>query len=205
MRGFINGVVFTIALILAATVAAVKLGALYAGADIKPPQLERLAAQTSLHAAIDRDTKGLSSPIEATDANLMAAVHLYGENCSICHGASDGKASTLATGFYVAAPQLASDGVEDDPPSETYWKLKHGIRFTAMPAFGSTLGDTQLWQLALFLSKMDKLPPSVDAAWKQLPSVAASPSGVSPAVSGATPLPEPSNEAAPAASASAVP
>ena len=164
------------------------------GADIEPPGLERLAAQTSLHASIDRDTRGLESPIQATDANLSDAVQLYGNNCAICHGAADGKKSTLATGFYVGAPQLATDGVEDDPPSETYWKLKHGIRFTAMPAFGSTLDDTQLWQLALFLSKMDKLPPAIDARWKELPSVAAS-AGRAGTASAA---PEPS-ESAPAA------
>ncbi len=175
MRGFIYGIVFTIALILAAGVTAVKFGVVYAGADEKPPHLERVAAQTSLHAAIDRDTKDMIDPLKPSDANLLAAVHLYGNNCAICHGAADGKISTLATGFYIKAPQLASDGVEDDPEAETYWKLKHGIRFTAMPAFGSTLSDEQLWQLAMFLSKMDKLPPAVDAAWKQLPSVAASP------------------------------
>ena len=174
MRGFINGVVFTLAVIVAASIAAVFTGALYGGADVKPSGLERLAARQSLKASIDRETKGLQSPIQPTDENLLAAVHLYGNNCAVCHGASDAKESTLASGLYIKAPQLASDGVEDDPPSETFWKLKHGIRFTAMPAFGSQLDDTQLWQLALFLSKMDKLPPNVDAAWKLVPSVAAS-------------------------------
>jgi mono/diheme cytochrome c family protein len=174
MRAFIGGIVFTLVLALAAVVLAVKTGALYAGADVKPPGLEELAAKTSLHASIARGTNGLSNPLQPTDANLLAAVRLYGQNCSICHGAADGKKSTLATGFYIESPQLASDGVEDDPPEESYWKLKHGIRFTAMPAFGSTLDDTQLWQLALFVSKMDKLPPAVDTAWKALPSVAAS-------------------------------
>jgi len=203
MRGFINGIVFTLALIVAGAVAAVATGVVYAGADIAPPDLERLAAHKSLDASIDRGTKGLESPIQPTDENLLAAVHLYGNNCAICHGASDGKASTLASGFYIKSPQLASDGVEDDPPSETFWKLKHGIRFTAMPAFGSQLDDTQLWQLALFLSKMDKLPPSVEAAWKLVPSVAASapPADVSaPApVATATPAaaPEPSGSNAP--------
>jgi mono/diheme cytochrome c family protein len=192
MRAFFNGIVFTLALLIAAAIAAVKTGAIYPGADQKPPSLERLAAQTSLHVSIDRDTKGVTSPIAATDANLVAGVHLYANNCAICHGAADAKKSTLATGFYIEAPQLASDGVEDDPPSETYWKLKHGIRFTAMPAFGSTLSDEQLWQLALFLSKMDKLPPAVDSEWKNVPTVAASPPapGVVPPPAEDSPSPE---------------
>jgi mono/diheme cytochrome c family protein len=199
VRGFINGVVFTLALIVAASIAAVAMGVIYAGADIKPPQLERVAANRSLDVSIERDTKGLESPIQPTNENLLAGVHLYGNNCAICHGASDGKVSTLASGFYIKAPQLASDGVEDDPPSETYWKLKHGIRFTAMPAFGSQLDDTQLWQLALFLSKMDKLPPAVDAAWKLVPSVAAS----APPADVSAPSPDATSTAAAAAGPSA--
>ncbi len=175
MRGFIYGIVFTIALLAAAAFTAVKFGVVYAGADRKPPRLERMAAQMSLHAAIDRDTKGLDNPLKPTDANLIAGVHLYGNNCAICHGAADAKKSTLATGFYIKAPQLADDGVEDDPQAETYWKLKHGIRFTAMPAFGSTLSDEQLWQITMFVATMDKLPPAVDAVWKKIPTVAASP------------------------------
>jgi hypothetical protein len=43
----------------------------------------------------------------------------------MCHGASDGKASKIAAGFYVPAPQFASDGAEDDPEGATYWKIHH--------------------------------------------------------------------------------
>jgi hypothetical protein len=53
---------------------------------------------------------------------------------------------------------------------------KHGIRFTAMPSFAPTLQDEQIWKIAMFLKRMDKLPPPVDAEWKKVPSVAAPPS-----------------------------
>ncbi|MBD5653892.1 MAG: cytochrome c [Candidatus Eremiobacteraeota bacterium] len=172
MRGFINGIVFTLALLGGAAFAAVQFGAIPAGADAKAPRIEQWAAKRSLHVAIARDTSGVTSPLQPTDENLLAGVKSYGANCAVCHGAADAKASTLAKGFYVEAPLLAKDGVEDDPEATTYWKLKHGIRFTAMPAFGTNLSDTELWQLSLFLKSMDKLPPAVDAAWKKLPSVA---------------------------------
>ena len=45
------------------------------------------------------------------------------------------KPSNLAQGFYIEAPQLAKDGVEDDPEAVSFWKVKHGTRFTAMPSF----------------------------------------------------------------------
>ena len=102
-------------------------------------------------------------------------MHLYAENCAICHGASDAKASNPAQGFYIEAPQFAKDGVEEDPEAASFWKVKHGIRFTAMPSFTTTLQDEEIWKIATFLKQMDKLPPTVDAKWKKVPSVAATP------------------------------
>ncbi len=171
MKYFLNGVIFTLAFIFGAAVVAVYAGIMPAGADSKPFPGEKWAAGKSLHATLVRESKGVTNPLQATDDNLLAGIKSYGQNCSICHGASDKKASTLAKGFYIEAPLLAKDGVEDDPDGVTFWKLKHGIRFSAMPAFGANLSDDKLWELALFLKHMDKLSPAADAAWKKLPSV----------------------------------
>jgi mono/diheme cytochrome c family protein len=199
MRGFINGVVFTLAVLLAAFIAGVWFGVLPSGADAKQLPFEDWAAHRALHASIARDTAAeAGTTLQPTDANLLAGVKLYGANCAVCHGAADAKRSNLAQGFYIASPQLAKDGVEDDPENVTHWKLVHGIRFTAMPAFATTLADDDLWKITLFLKHMDNLPPPVDAAWKQLPSVA------SPA-SAATPETSASPEAGASAEASAAP
>jgi mono/diheme cytochrome c family protein len=167
---FINGIVFTIALLAAAGYVAVRQGLLPAGADVKPSGLERWAAHTSLDATIDRETKSLSNPLQPTDANLIDGVHSYAANCAVCHGAADAKPSNLAKGFYIRAPQLADHGVEDDDESETYWKIEHGIRFSAMPAFETTLSSDDAWKIAMFLKRMDSLPPAVAAQWKAVPS-----------------------------------
>jgi len=130
---FFNGIVFTIALIAAGGYVAVRQGLIPAGADVKAPGIERWAAHVSLDATLDRETKSLTNPLQPTDANLIAGVTLYAANCAVCHGAADAKASNLAKGFYIRAPQLAEHGVEDDDESESYWKVDHGIRFSAMP------------------------------------------------------------------------
>jgi mono/diheme cytochrome c family protein len=122
--------------------------------------------------AIRSDSQGLTSPIEATSDNLVAGAKLYGANCAVCHGASDAAESNIAKGLYISAPQLAKHGVEDDPVGETYFKVAHGYRMTPMPAFSKTLSDTQVWQLALFLKNMDKLPPAAETEFKKIPSQA---------------------------------
>jgi len=172
---FLAGIILTLAVLACVGFFAVKTGVVPANADGKPATLERWVANTALQAAIERDTKALSNPIQPTDENLIAGVHLYADNCAICHGASDAKPSKPAQGFYMEAPQLAKDGVEDDPESTSFWTVKHGIRFTAMPSFSTTLKDEDIWKIAMFLKQMDKLPPAVDAQWKEVPSAAATP------------------------------
>src|SRR4029077_3797627 len=136
-------------ILLAAIVAygAVTFGLVPANADGSASGLERWAARTSLRATIRREASSAPNPVTSTDDNLSAGMKLYATNCMLCHGASDGKASNVAHGLYQHAPQLGDRGVEDDPESEIYWKVDHGIRFTGMPAFGGSLTDTQLWQL----------------------------------------------------------
>jgi thiosulfate dehydrogenase len=170
---FLGGIIFTLLMLAVVGYFAVKAGVVPANADSKPAALENWVANTALDAALDRDTKGLKNPIQQSDQNLITGVHLYAENCAICHGASDAKPSNPAQGFYIEAPQLAKDGVEEDPEAASFWKVKHGIRFTAMPSFTTTLQDEEIWKIAMFLSQMDKLPPTVDAEWKKVPSVAA--------------------------------
>jgi len=169
---FLGGFVLALALLAGAGFAAVYTGIFPVRADVKPSQVERWVAKTMLRIAIQRETQGLTDPYSPSEPRLGAAIKLYGTNCAFCHGTADGKPSNAARGFSIKAPQLAEDGVEDDPVPVTYWKVKHGIRFTGMPAFGPTLSDEQIWALAEFLRQMDRLPPKLDAEWRALPSSA---------------------------------
>jgi thiosulfate dehydrogenase len=163
-------VVGTIAALALLGFVGVKAGVMPANADAKPPGLERWAAKTSLKVAIHRDIRGLHDPLPSTDAVMTLGVKLYGTNCAVCHGAADGKASSVAQGLYQRPPQFAKDDVTDDPVEMTYWKITHGIRFTGMPSYVKTLTENQRWAIATFLRHQDSLPPDALAAWKALPS-----------------------------------
>src|SRR5579883_2975711 len=170
MKKFLAGVVATIIVGFIGAYAFISFGCMPANADGKPPWIEKWMARTSLHASIRREAPQGPIPVALNDANLAAGVRLYAANCAACHGASDGKASNIAVGLYQHAPQLAGDGVEDDPEGVIYWKVKHGIRLTGMPAFSGTLTEEQVWQTVLFLKHMDSLPPAVEKVWKAVPS-----------------------------------
>ena len=172
MRPFLTGVVCTLAVLLLGAYLFIANGMMPANADGKPPALEKWMARTSLHATLRREAPPGSGPVSMTDAALTTGVKLYAQNCAACHGASDGKASHIAVGLYQHAPQLAKHGVEDDPEGVIYWKVKHGIRLTGMPAFSGTLSEDQIWKVVLFLKHMDNLPAGAQKAWKSVPSAA---------------------------------
>lgn len=170
VRHFIIGVVATILVALASAYALLQSGLIPANADAKPGGLELWAASTSLDATLRRQAPTGANPVPVSSANLIAGITLYGQHCAICHGTATGEssASPVAQGLYPAPPQLATDGVEDDPEGNSYWKIKHGIRLTGMPAWGASLNDQQIWTLALFLKHMDKLPPDAQQAWSKV-------------------------------------
>ncbi|MGZ4810771.1 MAG: c-type cytochrome [Thermoanaerobaculia bacterium] len=165
-KGFVLGLIVALAVAIAGGYVFVKVGALPAGQDSKPGKLETWAAKASLSATIKRQTSGLTSPLQPTESTLTAGANLYVAHCQVCHGGPDAKASSIAKGLTPDAPQLAKDGVEDDPESVTYWKIAHGIRFTGMPGFHESLSESEMWQIALFVKHMDALPPGSRTAWE---------------------------------------
>jgi thiosulfate dehydrogenase len=164
-KGLVVGFVTALVILMVGGYVFVITGGLYAGQDVKPGKLEKWGAKNSLRATIRRNAQGLRSPLQPTEDNLAAGVELYDTHCRVCHGGSDGIASPIAKGLTPKPPQLAKDGVEDDPVETSYWKIAHGIRFTGMPAFRESLSDRQMWQIALFAAHMNALPPRAQRTW----------------------------------------
>ena len=170
LKGVVSGVALTLAVAIIGAYLLVQSGLIPANADAEPSGLETWMAGTSLNATLGRDAPKEKNPVDPTEQNLSNGVHLFAENCVVCHGSAQGAASLspVAKGLYQKPPQLATDGVEDDPEGVSFWKIKHGIRLTGMPSFGYSLSDQQIWTLALFLKHMDKLPPAVQQTWQQV-------------------------------------
>jgi mono/diheme cytochrome c family protein len=170
LKGFISGVLVTIFAGILGGYIFLRSGLIPANADAEPGPIESWIAGTSLHATLDREAPKDRNPVGLTDENLIAGIDLYTKHCVICHGAAEstGSASPIAKGEYPSPPQLSKEGVEDDPEGVSFWKIKHGIRWTGMPAWGETLSDQQVWMLALFLKHMDKLSPTAQEAWQKV-------------------------------------
>ncbi len=173
MRKFFLG--FGVALVVLALVAfgAVKMGLVPARADGKLLPLERWASRTSLKATINREAPKPPYPFsDSADAEKDGAT-LYVQNCAVCHGTAHTTPNAIALGLGVRAPQFSKNGVDDDAPGESYWKIEHGIRFTGMPAFDKSFDEKSVWAVTYFLAhKPEELAPAARAIWENPATVA---------------------------------
>jgi len=170
-KGFVLGIVLTVGVAALAIWVIGREGIVSAAAlNARPVPLENWMARNSLRANLIRNAPQGRIPVSNDEATLIEGVKLFAVNCIVCHGTSKGNATAtpVARGMYPAPPQLASDGVEDDPLGWTFWKIKNGIRWTGMPAWQNHLKDQEIWKITLFLSQMNRLPPAVKQVWQEV-------------------------------------
>jgi mono/diheme cytochrome c family protein len=79
----------------------------------------------------------------------------YGEMCSQCHLAPGMERTEISKGLYPAAPELARGDALS--PAEQFWVIKHGIKFTAMPAWGPTHDEDLIWDIVAFVRRLPAL------------------------------------------------
>ena len=170
-KGFVVGIVVTVAVAALVIWFVGREGIVSAAAlNARPLPLENWMAQTSLRANLVRNAPQGRIPVPVNEDTLIEGAKVYAVNCIVCHGTSTGDAGAtpIARGMYPAPPQLASHGVEDDPPGWTFWKIKNGIRWTGMPSWQNKLNDRDIWAVTLFLSQMNRLPPAVQQVWQEV-------------------------------------
>jgi thiosulfate dehydrogenase len=142
-------------------------GRLPVGVTDPPFPFEQSVAAAALESRVRRvaPERNLSS---FRAADLMAGAQVYRRGCG-CHGLPGEAVGPSEPKMYPEPPRLFTpDGsVADDPVGVTYWKIKNGIRMTAMPSFQGVLEDEQIWQIAALLASANKLPPDVMDALKQ--------------------------------------
>jgi mono/diheme cytochrome c family protein len=157
IKAFVLGAIAAYAGAAFVLLSSAKLGVLPVQADVAPSSLEARLLGSALHAAVARNAPSGPNPVPSSDENLIAGAKVYREMCSRCHGGSRESDNPYGRSFYPPAPQLPLTRTSYTD-SEMFWIVKHGIRNTAMPAWGNLLSDQEIWQVVTLLRKFDSLP-----------------------------------------------
>lgn len=101
------------------------------------------------------------------NAMVVSGFKDYSAMCVKCHGAPGEEMGELTKGLTPKPPKLF-EYVKELEPNEVFWTVKNGIKFTAMPAFGPTHSDEDIWNIVAFLkNRLVKMSPAEYKQWKQ--------------------------------------
>jgi mono/diheme cytochrome c family protein len=142
-------------------------GAFDAAADQPHSGLVFFLAQTARERSIAVRSKDINVPNLAEPKAIAAGASEYAEMCTGCHMAPGMEDNEMRSGLYPYPPNLADHrrAVERDPlavnasAARQFWIIKHGIKMSAMPAWGETHDDATIWTIVAFLQKLPTLTP----------------------------------------------
>jgi mono/diheme cytochrome c family protein len=172
MRNFIVGILFTLIALIVGGWWCIKQGYVNFAADQKPSYAEEKVAMAAVDASMDRRASDAKNPITPTEENIVAGAKIYLDHCGGCHGVPSNPESVFSRSFNPPVPEFFKDA-PDMSDSQNFYAIQHGVRWTGMPAWGKTLSDTEIWQVATFLDNIGKLSPAAQKVFG--PDAAAAP------------------------------
>jgi mono/diheme cytochrome c family protein len=127
------------------------------GADDHHTQVVLALIEQLRDHSIAARSSGIEVPQLESPERIAAGAQHYAQLCAGCHLAPGVPKSEIRTGMYPHPPSLAQEDVRD--ARRAFWTIKHGIKMSAMPAWGKTLDDAAVWDVVAFVRKLPAMSP----------------------------------------------
>ena len=99
---------------------------------------------------------GIDPPrLDRPDLVALGAGHFHG-GCAFCHGAPGVPGGPVTGGMLPPPPDLATQ-MRPWRDRELFWIVKHGIKYTGMPAWPAQQRDDEVWAVVAFLRRLPAL------------------------------------------------
>ncbi len=112
----------------------------------------------AMRRAVSTQSMGIEAPPLDDPALVLKGAGHYHTGCLACHGAP-GQARSLIVQQMTPEPPFLPPRVAHWTPQELFWIVKHGVKFTAMPAWPAQQRDDEVWAMVAFLRAMPSLSP----------------------------------------------
>ena len=124
-------------------------------ADTPHGKITHNLLQTLRERSIAVRAKTVQVPDDLDDAaRITQGAGNYGAMCTGCHLAPGMADTELSRGLYPVPPNLSHVPVD---AATAFWVIKHGIKASGMPAWGKSMNDEYIWNMAAFLQQLPKL------------------------------------------------
>jgi mono/diheme cytochrome c family protein len=129
-------------------------------ARTKPAAIEAMLARSVRHLAIPITARGRQNPVPLTPAVLQEARDHFADHCATCH-ANDGSGKTdMGPNFYPRVPDMREPETQNLSDGELFYIIRHGVRLSGMPAWGSEHDNADNWKLVHFIRHLPKITPA---------------------------------------------
>lgn len=127
------------------------------GADAPHTKPVFAVMQALRERSIEVHSKDIKVPNLNDEQLILKGAGQYAAMCTECHLKPGGKDSEIRPGLYPQPPNLSQVRVD---PKEAFWVIKHGIKMSAMPAWGLSHDDATIWSMVAFLQKLPDMTPA---------------------------------------------
>jgi len=122
------------------------------------------AIHTTSDHSVDARLGGINVPPGLDEPKVIqSGGQLFAQNCVVCHGGPGLKPTDIAQGLNPQPPNLFR-ATRKPWMEEMFRFIKYGVKMTAMPEFGKTHTDEQIWEIAAFLRQAPGMSPEDFAA-----------------------------------------
>jgi len=148
------------ALVLAFTVLFFAWSGLYNVAASHPHwALTRWFLEFGLQRSVATHSAFITAPaLDDKDRVILGAGHFDG-GCAPCHGAPGGHSDPIVDRMLPAPPEL-NRAASDWSTEQLFWIVKHGLKFTGMPAWVAQERDDEVWSVVAFLRALPQMSVS---------------------------------------------
>jgi mono/diheme cytochrome c family protein len=131
------------------------------GADDHHTKLTLAMIEQLRERSIEARIRGLEIHTISDPARIASGAQRYAALCVGCHLAPGVTKSDIRPGLYPHPPNLAQGEMQAE--QRAFWIIKHGIKMSAMPAWGKSLDDAAIWDLVAFVRKLPEMTPETYA------------------------------------------
>lgn len=168
LSAFAAGVVVTLLILLLTALFVVYTGSYNVAASEGHTPVVRWAFTRTMENAVKDEAAEIQAP-QITNAMIEEGAAEYKAMCQHCHAGPGVEHAEWSEGILPQPPHLVEAAAEWEP-NEVFWLVKHGLKMTAMPAFGSTHDDDTLWSIAAFVKELPGMTAQEYAAFESEPA-----------------------------------
>jgi mono/diheme cytochrome c family protein len=158
MRSGLKGAVVLLIAIVVVVAAAAYLGVYNVAADVPHSDAVRSFIHLVSERSVEARDKDIVVPPLNDHGKIAAGAAHYDSMCTGCHLAPGMKENDLRAGLNPKPPNFAHRRRPGNA-REQFWIIKHGIKMTAMPAWGASHSDDEIWNIVAFFQALPDMTP----------------------------------------------